>query len=462
MHLSLHRFLLIGLGIFNSVAQGAAQAPNVVSVEAQLATQTEKAHSNLANDAEIKRLLEQGQISQAIELLESRIKTYEHDPAYFNLLGTLYSLQKSFAQAAAAFERVTLIEPDNAGAWLDLAIANAEAGQFRQAAQFFDYIENEFHPNEKLLGLIDSYRQQMKKRTQVNAAWHTQASFQLGYDTNANSGLADSRIVVQLGGKDIELPLEQARPDMFRLLSMATRYQGKWWGQNLMFNAQLASKNFNKEHGFSTLDLASGLSLSHRFSAFDLGASVNVEHFDLGGKALLNSTASNLYLEKALGSCFLNTVFEFEERRYATAKSLNANSVWQNLALGCNGKLDTVRVQMSVIARNGIDRPIQMRAGGITHRHETIVKMTYRLNHTWQLDTSYNYALANDSEGYSPLISNNAVRHVARRGLRLQLQTYLKDDWVLLMGLERNVNDSNLSLFRQKGNSLSLGLLKNF
>lgn len=221
-----------------------------------------------ANDfPEVKRLLDQARIVEAIQLLESQQRSHENNPTFFNLLGVLYLQQKQFSSAAAAFERVVLIQSDNAGAWLDLAIANAEAGEFAQANQFFDYVIETHKPNRQILRVIEHYRSLMQKRIDDSKPWSNLVEFSVGHDSNANSGLLASHITVTFEGKEIDLPLDsyKSQSDTFRQLTNRSHFQTALLGQNFAFDASLSNRSFTKAHGYSYTDATLGMSLSHSY-----------------------------------------------------------------------------------------------------------------------------------------------------------------------------------------------------
>ncbi|MFA9273517.1 MAG: tetratricopeptide repeat protein [Candidatus Aquirickettsiella gammari] len=475
--------LIGGCCVFNAHAtpqqQEHAPPDTASSINIHTATNTD-VQANAAVFPEVKALIAQDKIPQAIELLTSLLSTYENDPDYFYLLGDLYFRQKAFAQAAAAYERVVLIQSGNAGAWMDLAIANSEAGNFPLAEQYFDYILANLRPSAKIVGIIDNYRTRIKTRAFQAKPWHFQVDYAYGYDSNANSGLVDKSIYINIDGKPQKIDLDTAyiaRSDSFRNLFLQSRYQGKIGEQDLFWNVSLANHTLKNEHAFSITDLSTGLGLSHRGNLFDVGINLNAERLWLSGSTLLNNGNLGFFAAKSWQHCDTNLVLETEKRRYvvpqvkssstnatnnAAVASLDANILWQNLANSCGFSTNWGFFQQTLILRHGNDKPNTTRVGGQTHRNEVIGKLTWRAPNATQLDFSLNLARARDVEGYSALLENNAARLVLRRIYRLQFQYPLADNWFLFLNLEKNTNYSNLSIFRQAGKSANAGLRKIF
>ncbi len=414
---------------------------------------------------EVKKLLEQNQYQAAITLLDQLLPQYENDPNYFNLLGVLHLHQQSFHNAAAAFERVVLIQSDNAGAWLDLAMANAEAGNFVMAKQYFDYIETYLQPPPAVRSLIAQSRARIRWRENLTHHWSGKFDAQLGYDSNANSGLLDKNIAVTFQGGKLEIPIDTAyaaRPDSFRHVTLQSNYQTLLGGEQFFWNANAVSHHFTNEHHFSSYDFSTNVSLVHRTKFVDVGAALNLEHFVLGKQSLLNNHNFSVFFEKNWENCQANLLFEHEWRRYLTTSILDGDTIWKNLAFSCAVQTSKGNWQNTAVFRHGVDRPLKLRSGGVTNKRELIVKTAWRSQSKLRIELSLHLAQAIDAEGYSPLLENNAQRELFRRGYQVQMQVPTANRWSLLVNWSRNASLSNLALFRQRGSSLSMGLQKQF
>ena len=414
---------------------------------------------------EVKKLLEQNQFQAAIALLDQLLPQYENDASYFNLLGVLHLHQKSFHNAASAFERVVLIQSDNAGAWLDLAIANAEAGNYVIARQYFDYIETTLQPPPAVAAIIAQTRARIRARENLARHWSGKFDAQLGIDSNANSGLLDKNIAVTFQGGRLEIPIDSAyaaRPDSFRHVTLQSNYQTMLGGEQFFWNANAVSHHFTNEHHFSSYDFSTNASLVHRTKALDFGVAVNAEHFVLGKRSLLNNQNFSVFFERSWEDCQANLVFEHEWRRYRANHILDGDTIWKNLAYSCAAHTRWGAFQNTVVVRHGTDRPLRSRPGGKASRRELIVKTAWRSQRAFRIELSAHLAQAQDAEGYSPLLENNAARYVFRRGYQAQMQIPTAERWSLVVNWSRNASVSNLALFRQRGSSFSLGLQKQF
>lgn len=404
-------------------------------------------------------------IAEAIQELQSSQEQFENDAQFFNLMGVLQLKHKNFVGAATSFERAVLIEPNNAGAWLDLAIASLESGNYESATSYFDFIELNFHPPETVKKLIASYKKRMHLASMPPKYWQNLLEFQVGRDTNANSGLQSAFIPVTLNGSTLELPLDpafKARADNYAQLSIGTRYRRISESTAYDFSFSAKHRGYKQEHAFTSTDFSSGVGMQSSSSLGVIGINAYGDFNSLAGKGLMRNVRVNTSLERAWKTCRYGFGAEVEWRRYVSLAGLNANVSWMQVAGACEHTVNGKSFQLAIIGRLGLDQPIATRAGGTTRRKELVVQLGSRLFPRLQADASVNFSNAYDSEGYSALLDNNANRNLYRRNYRLQFTTPLDTDLDLTFRLDRNTIQSNLLLFQQSGNNFNLGLQRRF
>lgn len=394
-------------------------------------------------------------------------KKYGNDPQYQNLLGMLAQKNGEHALAAAAFERVVLIDPENAGAWLDLAIASAELGEDNSALDYFSYIESQFSPPDAMRSLIDGLRSDIKRRTMLRG-WRFSLQSMAGFDTNANGGLQNSMIFLTLGEHRVGLLLDpkfHAHGDNFIQLGGSARsvvnlddaYQ-------LEFAASARQRSYLHEHDFSTLDLNASLGLHRRIGVGDASVWLHGSTLMLGGEQFMNSTRTALQFEQPfpLGACFSGLSGELEARRYTRSAALNGDLIWMQGGLACKWKLAGKALQTTMIARIGSDQPRSTRAGGQTLRSELLLQVTLPADNGSRTELTWQMARARDREGYSVLLENNAARSLTRHLLRLAWSKPVALRTELVLAAESNRVLSNLPLFQQTGSTVSIEIRKQF
>lgn len=407
----------------------------------------------------------EAKLAEAIQELQSDLTQHENDAQFFNLLGVLQLKQKSYTAAAASFERAVLIDPNNAGAWMDLAVATLESGNYGSAASYFDYIEASFQPPAPLQKLIDSYKKRLQQALMPVKNWQSLMDFQVGHDTNANSGLQSAFIPVTFGTDRVDLPLDpafKARADNFAQLAIGTRYRRAVDRQAYEFGFSVKHRAYKNEHAFTSTDFSTNVGMQQMNRLGVLGVNAYADSSSLGGKGLLHNLRASSSLERPYKSCRYGFGAEVEWRRYVSLSGLNANVSWGQIAAACEQSVVGKSLQIALIGRYGLDKPISTRAGGTTHRKEWVFQIGSKLFPALQADLSLNFSNAYDAEGYSALLENNATRNLYRRNYRLQFSTPLDSDLDLVLRFDRNVINSNLLLFVQSGSSFNLGLQRRF
>jgi tetratricopeptide (TPR) repeat protein len=424
-----------------------------------------QAHLDLNQFPDVKKLLDQGQTLQAIEHLLTYLEAQANNPAYFNMLGTLYLKQKNYAQAIAQFERVVLIQPENAGAWLDLAIASFDYGQNDLALGYFDYIESEFKPTPSIQNVIANYRRRIKIATQGLQSWSHQVDVVLGHDTNANSGLSSLSLRLTQDGKVFELPLEEnyrARSDQYLQKGISTRFAQQRGTQELELNLSAQNRQFFTEHTSSSTHFSANANWLRKFQQYQLGASVIADHIQVNGRSLLNNSSFALNVEKNTGACTASLALDYDQRHFLTNAALNGSIRWLQVMQSCSVQKDAHGFNLMWMLRTGNDRPMGFRAGGATLKNELWLKSAWILPRWGRLELSQQWGRSKDSEGYSPLLENNAIRYIYKNNTRLSWVYPWNKSVDVTTNLERNTNDSNIALFRQESKNFSVGLQKRF
>jgi hypothetical protein len=222
------------------------------------------------------------------------------------------------------------------------------------------------------------------------------------------------------------------------------------------------TRDYFQEKSFSTLSANLSASLHHATYVGDATARLHFEHLWLGGSPLLHNVRAVTQLEHPYESCRLGLSAEAEWRRYVALNTLDANLLWGQAGVACDWKLAQIPVQTILIGRTGWDTPTENRPGGKTRHNELIAQLVMPIAWGAQAELSMNWANALDEEGYSPLLEQNAARRLDRRTLRLVVTVPLTLSSDLLFLAEDNRFQSNLALFRQSGQTVSMGLRYRF
>lgn len=405
--------------------------------------------------ARIDELLAQGRPDLALEQLRAMEHEHGQDPAYLNLLGVAAMRAGAWPAAAEAFERLALLQPDNAGAWLDLALARFNGGDLASAEEFFVYIERHFDPPAVIRQIIASHRGRMRA---IEEAPKPRGEIMLlgGYDSNANSGLGISRLPLTLDGHGYELEIDPAyrsRGDratylaaMLRGEDISPRRRAEW-----LLSARI--KGFAREDAYSTREIAAAAGISRPAAGGELSVWGLWQRIDLGGEALLDITRAGLARESPWKTCQIQLGAEWEGRSHASLGYLDADLGWLAAGLSC----PAAQGRTSLTFRVGHDQPRGERPGGQASRAELTLGYSGALPFGFGVEANAILAATRDREGYSPLLEDNAARRMNRVLLRALLHYPLGKSWQAVALGEAARQCANLPLFEQSNTSLYLG-----
>lgn len=108
-------------------------------------------------------------------------------------------------EARKALQLLLQLQPELAGAWLDLAMLDCREGRAAQAELLFSTIENRFHPPPALLDVIS----QLRARGCQGEAGRGVTRWRLGrgHDSNANQGVSNLNFTMASGVSAVTLVL---------------------------------------------------------------------------------------------------------------------------------------------------------------------------------------------------------------------------------------------------------------
>jgi len=169
--------------------------------------------------ARAKALIQDGKAEQAWSLLAPQEYEQAGNEQYDYLLG-LAALESGHpARATLAFERVLAVDPNHAGARLDMARAYYALGDYQRARAELDVVRR-MHPPLAARLTIERYLAAIDNRLhgpKVKASGYLEGT--LGYDSNVNAATALTSVFVPLFGVNFTLtPVSVMRSDSFMAL----------------------------------------------------------------------------------------------------------------------------------------------------------------------------------------------------------------------------------------------------
>lgn len=168
-------------------------------------------------------MLNKGQSLDALELLQPNEEEYAGEKEYDYLYGLALLDTGEPASAVFAFQRALAVEPNFAGARMELARSYFEMGQMPRAQREFLLVQNQ-QPPQNVKDVIDKYLAAIESRNLRNRrGWRGFVQLGLGDDSNVNSATtADtflgftlsedsketaSSVISTLGGASYDVPL---------------------------------------------------------------------------------------------------------------------------------------------------------------------------------------------------------------------------------------------------------------
>lgn len=413
---------------------------------------------------QIDSLILAGDKDQALAQLLANETQLSGQPDYDYALGVMALDLGQAGLAQSALERVVLMSPNHAGAWMDLAIASYQLGEFDRAQQIIDHLEQNFNPAESLKKQLSQVKRKLSYRPLVQG-WRGSVAVLYGHDTNINSGLSNSNFYLTLGTgapvlvevADSQLPISdqavQGRGNAYRFFQHEN-------GAETMVAGSLLLKEYVSQGDFNYADAALVLNYrrpvsTDKNSLINLGG--NARYIYFGGQPLGHFVTASAGLSKKIGLCEIGGRLDFERRTYVAANYFDATIPWAGLTYGCQSD----KLVYGLGLRYGYDNPDSLRPGGDTTRLEGNAFVRGVFNSNLAYSILIYAAEYRDQKGFSEIINNNANRHIQRFGQRLELQYALPKmgpNWSAQLELENSKDDSNLPLARIDGQQVWLGL----
>ncbi len=394
---------------------------------------------------------------------------FSEDAEYHYLLGLAALDAQLFDDAVLAFEKAVLIQPNFAGAWLDLSIAYYRAGKNDTAQQIIQHIEQNFSPPQHLQQEINKAKKVIQDSTFISQ-WRSEVSVLAGYIRNANYGINTSTL--QLTLIDGDLITAQISPE-FRPKSdhayesrFATgrRFQHE---SGAFSDIQIAARarEYHSIDAQSFVDVAGSWFYLHPLNkqsgSYGL-FSTSYRHFMLDGQNLGGFTTLSAGLKQYYGKCAASLRHEHEMRNFHADGLFDATVPW--LAIGAECAWNQWSAQIDY--RVGWDKPQGERVGGTTRRDEFSAIVRWDIQDNLFARGILYLADYQDQQGYSPLIKSGAERYIHRVGQRLEVSWRLPESisnhWYALLEIDNVNTTSNIPLSRYDDTQVFTGLRYQF
>jgi len=401
-------------------------------------------------------------LAEALVILTSHQAEFQDDSNYDYLLGVTALAAEDNTLALNALERVVMRNPNFAGAWLDLAIAYYRMGDYATATQLLTHIEQNFNPPKNLKTQIADVRKKLTQKNYIQG-WRVSLMGLLGRAENANYGMNSASFqLTPIGAPPVDVVVAGS--------SRAKSSNASEWRLDAyrQFKHDSGSKSevqifgrmrhYNQVNHQDLGDVGAYWMVTSPIDAkLEASQGVSLRHVMIDQKSAATFVSMLAGLRLNLGPCSLGGRLEFE-RRILEGDQANANVPWVGGSIACPFQSITLDGQY----RYGWDNPDGTRAGGKTIRQESSLQVRWAPRETLQLRGLIYYADYQDQEGYSPLLNNNAQRHIRRFGQRAELDWWLpiaqNPGWSLHLEADNVENDANIAVAKFRDTQVFVGL----
>lgn len=355
--------------------------------------------------------------------------------------------------ASSMLMRVIENEPNNAGAYLEVALIQCGLGRAREAERLFAIIETRFEPHREILELISDARDTGCNHWQPLSAWS--ASVGRGIDQNVNQGATNPNYIVRRNGQDVELPLlSDFYPKHDQFTTVSADYMREVTANGSIGFMQYQGRRNDSLRQYDSASLYGGVESPYRWGRWTLRTTAMFGQVYLGGHAYQRQ----LQLQARLGPPLpLPGALQFNLMGSATRTEHleleNFDSTTYELRGQFSYRNDDLSGSLSLGALNDVSsdlRPGGQRKGtavNVLLRHPVGQKMGGELGYSrqaWNSRLPYLPGLINEVRAQRTDVLRGILTYPVAKNQKLQLEARLVR------------NQENISIFQYNNKLLQL------
>lgn len=378
---------------------------------------------------------------------------------FFALLGAAQLNTGDVGSALESLERALLLDPENGGAQVDYAQALFVQGQLFSALELNRQIIQRDDVPQNLQPMLQARQQAWQSLTRQSSL---QADLLAGYDSNLNGAPSPDQITLTLSGESVVLPLNpEFRPVKGPYLNARVSGRLRQLAPAHQHNATLEMRaRVSEDQGSDQLQLNTRYAFIKPGHRQNWQLNAGLSHLNFGGNPLYTATelGGRYFRGQLNGLCQPYTtgavqhqLFHNQSRQNAIESKLGGGLVCQQeTRYGTQQFMPEFNILANTPTNDG-------RAGDERYGWQFNLDWQLALPNSTLISAQYNYTKMKDQTGYSVLLKDNASRWIRRNYLLIQLRRPLAEDTVLLMNAYRQLQDSNLALFRSSDRTIEIG-----
>lgn len=355
--------------------------------------------------------------------------------------------------ATAAFERLIELEPQHAGARLELAISHCTLGHPSEAEKMFRDIEVRFAPSAGILDVINAHRKTGCKPWQARS--YRGATLSRGSDSNVNQGASNPVFVSGSGPERIESLLsDDFLPKRDGYTQAAFDYTRELNRHGAIGFAQLRSRRYDNLQSQDTNAVLLGVDRPLRGTGWPTSTSASGSLVSLGGKVYqrqLQLQARTMPAVSLIRPLDLTLSAALGRVEYVSRKAFNANSAELGAMLGYRGRHTLGQVAAGALFEQGHpNRPGGDRRGGYAS-----AQLQRQFNGDYAGEVSLTRQDWHSAGVYSPGLID-VVRRQSTRQVRAAVTRALGPQHSLQLEWRHVRNHENISLFQYNSEVVQL------
>lgn len=399
---------------------------------------------------------------------------------FLGALGALWLEEGEPAQALLWLERSLLLDPSQLGTLADHALALAALGEGAARDALVQQWRDRDDIPPALRRRLALGPEPVNGRGRATATPHPaavrppdgwvsyrEASLLTGYETNLDHSPRLNEITITPPDGPITLPLlTPLQPRRGAALIGELSWQlarSPAVGSVVQTGLQASARHAPSDSSTNWHHLQWAASVSQRWGAWRAQAQAHATWIGGSLNEPYRLARLGLSIDREAVGCSHRLLVEGERRTQQSTRSADGQAtglLWNSM---CPWRGGTGDWALGLAARISTDEPITSdRPGGRQRHHSLGLRLLGTVGRSIRLDASLRASRVKDSEGYSPLLENNALRLLHQTQLTLELSRTLSWNWLpgaeALIQIQGVRQSSNLELFKYSGVSSYGGL----
>jgi hypothetical protein len=358
-----------------------------------------------------------------------------------------------YTNARTLLDQLASQEPENAGAWLDIATLHCSMGNKAQAEALFTEIEKRFAPPASIREVMADQLTTDCKPPKL--ASFTRLRLGRGVDTNANQGASNPNFSFGSGGNVVNLILSpEFTPKRDTFTALSTEFAQVLSLEETLGFVHLQARQYDSLSKYDMTSLAVGVEKPWYLDSWSLRGTGTLSLMTLGGQTYQRQSQLQLLLTPPLtlpAGLTLGLLNSWTNVTYPTLSGFDSY-LWES-----RGQL-TYKTAKTVVQANAgyaFDKGSDLRPGNDRRGAVAGVSGQKLLGSNVLGELGWSYQQWNGSRAYSPSLIDTQ-RQQETQLLRLALTYPVAPQHALHLEYKDVRNKENISLFTYKGKMLQL------